>query len=403
MQKTLFPTLLVLMGACGGGSSSSPDGGRQVDGGPQPDGAPTIDAMPQQTLTTEVFAGGLDQGPIAVAIPPGESRVFIAQQGGTIMIADGQGGVLAQPFLNVGPIIDVGGERGLLGMAFAPDYATSKRFFITYTAPDGDVTLATYTASDDPDVATPTGEVLLEVPHPRTNHNGGWLGFGPDGYLYMSTGDGGGGGDPDEAGQRLDTLAAKLLRLDVDGGTIAIPPDNPFVGMGGGVREEIWAYGLRNAWRNSFDPATGYLYIADVGQGEWEEINVQIGDTGGQNYGWDDMEGAHCYEPSSGCNMQNKVMPDYEYPHPEGECVIGGVVYHGTALPELVGMYVFGDYERSWLRSFRYGPDSGVRDVRDYPELDSQVSPTCFGEDPDGEILVCNPRDGAVLRLVRGP
>jgi glucose/arabinose dehydrogenase len=396
MKRVLVYALFMLLAACGGDDDDS--GRASVDAGPP------ADAAPQRLLATEVVADGL-AGPVAVALLPGEDRLLVVEQGGTIEKIDGTS-VLPGPFLDVTDLVDVGSERGLLGIAVPADWKTSRRFFIAYTASgSGDITLAERAFSPDDDtiaVAGP-GIVLHSHAHPRGNHNGSWLGFGPDGMLYMSTGDGGDGGDPDEAGQRLDTYAGKLLRFDVSTpGIAAIPADNPFVGQGGPAGY-IWAFGLRNPWRNSFDSATGDLYIADVGQDQWEEIDVEpAGSAGGVNYGWDDMEGTHCYEPSQGCNMADHHLPVYEYQHGDGDCIIGGYVYHGSALPELDGHYVFGDYTRAWIRSVHWDGAAGVDDVRMYPELDG-LAPSCFGIDASGELLICDPLDGQLLRLIPTP
>ena len=229
---------------------------------------------------------------------------------------------------------------------------TNGRFYVNYTDTGGTSRVAEYLVSSNPDRAEKaTGRVLLSVPQPASNHNGGMLAFGPDGYLYIGMGDGGGGGDPSGNGQRPSTLLGALLRIDVTGGsTYAVPAGNPFVAGGGAA--EVWAFGLRNPWRFSFDGQR--LYIADVGQGQWEEIDVLTTAAGGANLGWSIMEGNHCYQPSSGCNRTGLTLPVFEYGHGEGCSVTGGYVYRGTAIPELNGHYFYGDFCSGWVRSFRY-------------------------------------------------
>ena len=235
----------------------------------------------------------------------GSGRLFVVEQGGKIRIVR-DGALVERPFLDIGGRITSGGERGLLGLAFHPDYPTDPRFFVDYTDRDGNTVVSSFRVSaTDPDVADPGSEsILLHVDQPFANHNGGGLGFGPDGDLYIALGDGGSEGDPQGNGQRLDTLLAKILRIDVDGGAAAgapygIPADNPFVGTAG-AKPEIWLYGLRNPWRFRFDRQTGDLWIGDVGQDAWEEIDVARAGVGGLDFGWNRTEGFHCYDPPTG-------------------------------------------------------------------------------------------------------
>ena len=274
----------------------------------------------------------------------GSRRLFLVQQQGRIFILrDGE--TVEQPFLDISDAISSGGERGLLSLAFAPDYATSGYFYLWFTLPSGNTAISRYRVSDDPDIADSNSEErILTVSQPYANHNGGRLQFGPDGMLYLGLGDGGGANDPDENAQDGSTLLGKLIRIDVDPahGTYAIPPDNPFVGNGS-VLDEIWALGLRNPWRTAFDDFTGDLYIADVGQGALEEVNFQAADsTGGENYGWDIMEGTDCV--LQGCNQSGLTKPVAEYTHADGCSITGGEVYRGNAYPNLHGRYLFGDY-----------------------------------------------------------
>jgi glucose/arabinose dehydrogenase len=276
----------------------------------------------------------------------GTGRLFIVQQGGTIRIVKAKK-LLPTPFLNVASLIESGGEKGLLGLAFHPSYKSNGRFFINYTrrvSGQLQTVIAEYhVSSSDPNVADPnSGRIVLNFNQPFDNHNGGQMAFGPDGYLYIGTGDGGSGGDPQGNGQKLSTLLAKMLRIDINSGSpYAVPPDNPFVGVSG-AKGEIWAYGLRNPWRFSFDRQNGKrLFVGDVGQDAWEEVDIV---TKGGNFGWNIMEGNHCYPAGSNCNPSGLIPPIAEYSHSEGEAVIGGYVYRGAAIPALKGLYVFGDY-----------------------------------------------------------
>jgi|GEM_PF-1512159 len=348
--------------------------------------------------------GGLTR-PVAIAAPDdGSGRLFIVQETGEILILDG-GSLLATPFLDLSAQVTCCGERGLLGLAFHPDYASNGQFFVDYTRTVGaqlQTVVARYTVSaGDPEVADPMSEgVLLTIDQPYDNHNGGQLAFGPDGFLYVGTGDGGGlsGGDPDENGQDTGVLLGKVLRIDVDGSdpglAYAVPPTNPFVGMAG-ARDEIWTYGLRNPWRFSFDRQEGDLWIADVGQHTWEEVDLQpAGDPGGENYGWDCREGAHPYDDTNGdlnatCPTSGFVDPVFEYKHTASRCsVTGGYRYRGSAEPRLRGVYLYADYCSGEI--FGTIP----RCPGEIPAWESQVlfdapyNITAFGEDASGEIYV---------------
>jgi glucose/arabinose dehydrogenase len=305
-------------------------------------------------LHTIRVAQGLSM-PLFATSPPGDTtRLFIVEQRGgdnrgRIKILK-SGAVLARPFLTTA-VLSTGSEQGLLGLAFAPDYALTGRFYIDYTRADGTTIVERHTVSADPDSANPTGVTILSVPQPFANHNGGWLGFGPDGYLYVSLGDGGDAGDPGDRAQNLNTLLGKILRLDVSGGTYVSPPSNPFSGATPGL-DEIWAYGLRNPWRPSFDHVTGDLIIADVGQGAIEEVDFQPSTSdGGENYGWRCYEGSNFFTESATTPCGTciapacpKVFPAYQYDHTLGRCAItGGYVYRGCAIPDLQGQYFFGD------------------------------------------------------------
>lgn len=353
------------------------------------------------TLTTVLVARGL-ASPLDLKFAPGDrSRIFVVEQPGRIrVIRDGT--LVAAPFLDVSGRISTGGERGLLGLAFHPGYAQNGRFFVNYTDRNGDTHVAEFHATPGTDTADAGSErLLLFVTQPFANHNGGGLAFGRDGMLYIGLGDGGSGGDPFRNGQNLGTLLGKLLRIDVDRGTpYAVPADNPFTTTAG-ARGEIWAYGLRNPWRFAFDGATGDLVIADVGQSQWEEIDVGLASRrGGENYGWNVTEGNHCFQPASGCNMAGITPPVLEYDHGEGCSITGGVVYRGCRLPGYQGTYFYADYCTHFVRSVRL--DGGrATEPRDWTAALGRGlnSPTSFGLDADGEAYIVD-QDGEVYRIV---
>jgi glucose/arabinose dehydrogenase len=326
------------------------------------------------------------------------NRLFVLEKPGQIRLVKA-GLLVGQPFLDISTLIgSKGNEQGLLGLAFHPDFANNGRFFVAYTAEDATNTVAEYHANPGSDVADPTGKVLIAVPDQYPNHNGGMLAFGPDGYLYISMGDGGSGGDPNGNGQNLNSLLGKLLRIDVDGGSpYAIPSDNPYQGQG--QKHEIWAYGLRNAWRFSFDRATGDLWIGDVGQDKYEEVDFQAaGSKGGLDYGWNIMEGLHCYKPQTGCDESGLVRPVFEYDHGEGCSVIGGYVYRGKAIPPLQGLYLFADYCSTTFWSLQRADDGSVKaaQVGEVPE-----GINAFGEDESGEMYFVTDQDGTVYKLAK--
>jgi glucose/arabinose dehydrogenase len=322
-------------------------------------------------------------------------RVFIAEQPGTIrVLGEGED----QVFLDLrGKVNDGPNEAGLLGLAFHPRYPENGRFFAYYTYGDLVSRFSEFRVSADPDQADPASErVFLEVRQPAGNHNGGQLAFGPDGYLYLGLGDGGGANDQYGNGQNRQTLLGAILRLDVDrtqeGLEYAIPPDNPFAGNAEGWREEIWAWGLRNPWRFSFDRLTGRLWAGDVGQGRWEEVDLV--ERGG-NYGWNVMEGAHCFSPSANCDTTGLRMPVAEYGHGEGRSITGGYVYRGARLPGLAGVYVYGDYVSRQIWGLRY--EEG-RVVEDQPLALCPSPIASFGEDEAGELYAVG-LDGAIYTL----
>jgi glucose/arabinose dehydrogenase len=349
---------------------------------------------PATGLTLERVASGL-QDPLYVSAPAGDPRLFVVEQPGRIrIIKDGK--LLPTPFLDLTDRVRSGGERGLLSVAFHPRYATNGFLFVNYTDSHGDTHVERYSVSRDPDRADPaSAHLILKVGQPFANHNGGLAMFGPDGMLYVGMGDGGSAGDPFGNGQKRSTLLGKLLRLDVDHrDPYAVPADNPFA-RSLGQRGEIWAYGLRNPWRFCFDRVTGLLYIADVGQNLWEEIDVMPARTAGLDYGWNVMEGSHCFR-SERCDTRGRVMPVVEYSHEEGCSITGGFVYRGHNIPALAGHYLYADYCRGWIRSFKYERGQ-VTDHREWQGLASgQVM--SFGEDAAGELYVCF-QSGDVYRL----
>jgi glucose/arabinose dehydrogenase len=350
-------------------------------------------------LTLEPVVSGLAL-PVAIThAGDGSGRLFITQQGGQIRIFDGQQ-LLATPFLDISSLISSGGEQGLLSVAFHPSYAANGHFYVDYTNTAGNTVIARYTVSANPNVAdSGSAVVLLTITQPFANHNGGQLQFGPDGYLYIGMGDGGSGGDPLNNGQNLGTLLGKMLRIDVDGGSpYAIPLDNPFVSNPSAL-DEIWAWGLRNPWRFSFDRATGDLFIADVGQASWEEVDVQpAGSAGGENYGWRLMEGMHCYDPPTNCNDGSLTLPIIEYDHSLGCSITGGYRYRGTQIPTLQGVYLYGDLcsGRIWGAH-----ENGMGGWVTQELFDTVYTITTFGEDEAGEIYFAHydATNGAIYRI----
>jgi hypothetical protein len=348
----------------------------------------------------DLVVEGLDS-PVHLTAPAGDDeRLFVVEQPGRIVVVR-DGAVLPTPFLDIEPLTSSGGERGLLGLAFHPEYATNGWFYVNHTDTDGDTRVVRYTASADPDVADAgTAEPILSVDQPFANHNGGQLAFGPDGMLYIGMGDGGDGGDPQNHAQRPETLLGSILRIDVDAGVpYTVPADNPFVGDPVAA-PETWAYGLRNPWRFSFDRQTGDLYIADVGQRSVEEVSFQPASSGGgENYGWRIMEGTECYQPSTGCDPAGLVQPVHEYGHSDGCSITGGHVYRGTLAPTLVGRYFFADYCGTWIRSFRMSDGVAVDVVDHSADFGEVAEITSFGEDGVGELYAVSHR-GRIYRFV---
>ena len=319
--------------------------------------------------------------------PDGSGRLFVIEKRGRIRIIENDQ-LLDAPFVDITDRVgSSGNEQGLLGLAFHPQYSQNGRFFVNYTDTNGDTVIARFQVTGDPNVADPNSEMeLLGVDQPFANHNGGALVFGPDGYLYAGLGDGGSQGDPNENAENTEVLLGKILRLDVDSADpYTVPVDNPF-------GSEVWAYGLRNPWRLSFDRATGDLYIGDVGGSQWEEIDfLPAGSPGGANFGWDHREGAHEYE---GGGPEGMINPVAEYSHPEGGCsVTGGYVYRGS-LPEWNGIYLYGDYCTGMIWGLM-NSSNGWQSQRLY-DLDFTI--TSFGQDTSGEIYLLSD-NGSIFRL----
>jgi glucose/arabinose dehydrogenase len=382
MTRALFFVVTLLTSSAGCRSSSAP----QID--------------PDFQLAAQPVATGLTD-PVYLTAPVGDARLFVVEQPGRIRIVKG-GQLLPTPFLDISARVAYGGERGLLSMAFDPGYASNGYFYVYFTNANGDIAIERYGGTVGADVASATPTPVITIAHPgASNHNGGLVTFGPDGFLYAGTGDGGGAGDPSGNAQNLNVLLGKLLRLDVRTLPYIIPATNPFVNQAG-RRGEIWAYGLRNPWRYAFDrhaTAPGSdLYIADVGQNLYEEINVGSSVGGGTNYGWNAMEGKHCYPAGASCTPANFRLPAFEYDHSRGCSITGGFVYRGAALPEVNGHYFYSDYCTGFLASLTGTAADGVVS-RDW-DIGSVGNVLSFGEDSAGELYVLS-GNGTVYRLVR--
>jgi glucose/arabinose dehydrogenase len=346
-----------------------------------------------QSITLEEFATGLT-APVEIT-HANDSRMFVVQQNGIIKILQANGTVNSTNFLNISSKITYGGERGLLGLAFHPQYPTNGYFFVYYNDTNGNITVARYTRSTtNPDVADPSTEkIILNVPKPFDNHNGGSIHFAPDGYLWVVTGDGGSGGDPNNNAQNKNSLLGKLLRLDINSaGAYNIPPGNPFVGIDGA--DEVWSYGLRNAWKFNFDTASGNVMIADVGQGQIEEINRMPLTQAGINYGWRCYEGNSAYN-TTGCAAQSTMtFPVAAYDHSGGKCSItGGYVYRGTQYPALQGRYFFADYCSTQIGSLN------ADDSITWSAPSSGNNFSTFGVNSQNELFVAAVNNGKIFRL----
>lgn len=390
----LVMPLAAIFYGCGGGGGGVPAGS-------------SYQSFPQISLAP--FASGLSQPVHVTHAGDGSGRIFVVEKAGRIKIMK-NGVVLPAPFLDISSkVLSAGGEQGLFSVAFPPAYAAKGYFYVNYTAVagNGDTVVARYRITADPDVADPASEqVIFTHDQPFTNHNGGQLAFGPDGFLYIGMGDGGSGGDPFNNGQNPGVLLGKMLRIDVESGPFAgylIPPSNPFVGAAG-FRGEIWALGLRNPWRFSFDRLTGDLYVADVGQNRLEEVNFQpAASAGGENYGWNIMEGSECFNPVDfpaplpQCNQSGLTLPVAVYGHSLGDCsVTGGMVYRGQEFVSLQGVYFHGDFCSGTIRAIRR---SGLA-FESAVLLDTNLAITTFGEDEAGNLYVADFVTGSVLKIV---
>ncbi len=394
-------------GACGGGGGGDGNGGSNT---PPPPGnnAPTVELEP-------VFGGLALNDPVALRQAPGEDASwYVVEQRGVIRVFNNDPNVTgAGTFLDIQDRVDDGpSEAGLLGMAFHPGFPSTPEVFVSYTAPGqaGSVLvsrISRFTSADGGQTLEAGSEqVLLAVPQPNGNHNGGDLHFGMDGLLYVGFGDGGGAGDPGENGQDTTNLLGTIVRIDVDGGSpYAIPPSNPFAaqpactGGDNGLAldcPEIFAWGLRNPWRFSFDRNTGDLWTGDVGQGTWEEVDLVVA---GGNYGWNDREGAHCYDPPNGCD-ESSLDPVAEYSHALGASITGGYVYRGSAIPDLAGHYVFADYVSGRVFAVRADSQPTVNPVE---LLDTNLFISALAEDIDGELYIVSYNNGTVHRLADVP
>jgi glucose/arabinose dehydrogenase len=405
----------IAIGACGGPAPSA----ATTSPGPttvmSPSTSPTPGTSPSPTVTPvgsagtgevprialEPYVGGFES-PLDIAWRPGDpDAIFVVEQGGLIRVTrDGQ--LVDAPVLDISERVEAGGEQGLLGLAFHPDPADG-RLFVYYTALDEEQVVASFRMDPgDPDRADPRSEtIVLKMADEFGNHNGGSLAFGPDGYLYIGTGDGGGGGDPLDSGRRLDTLLAKVLRIDIDvdpdaqAPAYAIPEGNPFVDRDGAM-PEIWLTGLRNPWRMRFDRATGDLWIGDVGQGSWEEIDVARRGVGGLDFGWNAMEGTHCFATDP-CADEALTLPVAEYSHDFGCTVVGGTVYRGASFPALAGWYVFADYCSGSVWAIDPTDDGPTTPE---PVLETGQTISAIGEDTAGELYVTDLSSGDLLRVV---
>ncbi len=353
-------------------------------------------------ITLAKVGGGFNALTQVTNAGDGTDRLFVVEKRGTIRVIDGAT-ILPGYFMDIRGIVADTGERGLLGVAFDPSFETNRRLYVFYTRNGGDIVISRYLTNEArTDVVESTARPIMLIEHSAaSNHNGGAILFGPDGYLYLGVGDGGGSGDPgNDAQEKTTTFLGKVLRINVNGsgagtyGRYSIPSDNPFRGARTG-RDEIWAYGLRNPWRVSFDRGTGKMFIADVGQNRYEELNVENATiTGGRNYGWSVMEGKHCFRTSS-CSLSGDHLPILEYAHASGNCSItGGYVYRGTAYPALVAQYVFADFCSGRIWTAAVGSASKIQ------RADTSLNITSFGEAENGELYLVT-INGLVYR-VRG-
>jgi glucose/arabinose dehydrogenase len=345
-------------------------------------------------LTLTPFVDGLELPVFITPVIGSNDKYFVLEKVGRVRVVE-NGVVSETPVLDIENLVSTGNEQGLLGITLHPNYQSNGYIFLNYTDEAGDTQIVRYQVSSD--VADPTSaQTILSVDQPHSNHNAGMMAFGPDGYLYAVMGDGGSGGDPYALGQDMTSLLGKMLRIDVDNGDpYAIPQDNPFVGQES-VRPEIWSYGWRNPWRFSFDRETGDMWLGDVGQNAFEEISFQAAGQGGGNYGWRCREALHEFDMSENCEGKTFIDPVLEYDHSQGASVTGGYVYRGSAIPELQGRYVYGDFTNGyiWLAS----QQDGAWATALWQDTDLNIS--SFGEDANGELFVID-YNGAIYKLTQ--
>ncbi|WP_296143929.1 PQQ-dependent sugar dehydrogenase [uncultured Flavobacterium sp.] len=348
--------------------------------------------MLSQTVAIQSFATGLTS-PVEI-VNAGDTRLFVVEQGGRIKIVNANGTVNTTPFLNIASLITSGGEQGLLGLAFHPDYPGNGYFYVNYTNTAGNTVIARYTVSSDANVANASSaQILMTIPQPASNHNGGTLRFGPDGYLYIGMGDGGGAGDTGNRAQNINELLGKMLRIDVNTGSpYGIPAGNPYAGATPGA-DEIWAIGLRNPWKFSFDQ-NGFLWIADVGQNQIEEINKQPSTSAGLNYGWRCYEGNSPYN-TAGCGAMNTmIFPISQYTHSDGCSITGGYFYAGSAYPNFIGNYFFADYCRN-----RIGRINSSGTITYSATFTGSNNFTTFGQNLTGELFIAS-SSGNIYKVI---
>jgi glucose/arabinose dehydrogenase len=397
------------------GSPSGPTGSAGVSppagaSGASPSAAASAADHPdlgQVHVALRPLVTGLTDPLFATTASDGSGRLFVLEQAGTVRVVH-DGTLAPSPYLDLTSRVASGGEQGLLGLAFAPGFGQSEpRLYVHYSNTNGDTTIAELRATPGADHVDPATErIVLVEKQPYPNHNGGWIGFDPKRRLLIGLGDGGSEGDPQNRSSNLATILGKLLRIDVlagpaDGRQYTIPPDNPFVSTAG-ARPEILDFGLRNPWRDSIDPATGTLWIGDVGQDKWEEIDTAPAGSAGLDFGWRRWEGRHCYNPSTGCDPAGVTMPVAEYGHDQGCAVIGGVVYHGAAIPALRGAYLFGDYcsGNLWAIDATAAEQALANEQTPVKLLATGLAISSINTDESGEVVITDLSGGTLQQLV---